>query len=201
MIIIDDKLVSDEVVEKQFVCSLQACKGGCCEEGDAGAPLEKEELHILKVNYDAIKPYLTKEGVATIEDSGLYQYNKEFGWVTPAINGKMCAYGFRDNQGIIRCGIEQAYYDEKLNTEPTSWKKPLSCHLYPIKTKKTVTHELVNYEPREKLCSPGCMLGEQLKIPVYRFLKEALIRKYGSQFYEALDKVACRYFNQKETSV
>jgi hypothetical protein len=197
MIIIDDKLVSDEVVEKQFVCNLQACQGGCCEEGDAGAPLETEELKILPALYETVKPYLTEEGIATLEEKGFYQYNKEFGWVTPAINGGLCAYGFRDENNIIRCGIEQAYNDGKLNTEPAGWKKPLSCHLYPIKTKKTSTHELVNYEPREKLCSPACTLGEKLKIPVYRFLKDALIRKYGKEFYEALDKIAGGYYNQK----
>ena len=191
MIAIDNILVSDDVIEKKFVCDLAKCKGGCCEEGDAGAPLEKKEMDLLKDNYEAIKPYLTKEGVETIEQKGFYHYDREFGWVTPAISGKMCAYGFRDEQGVIKCGIEKAYSDRK-----TKWRKPISCHLFPIKTKTTSTHELLNYEPREKLCSPGCVLGEKLKVPVYEFLKEALIRKYGEEFYNALDKVAKEYFGK-----
>jgi hypothetical protein len=193
MIIIEDKLVSDEVLEKQFVCDLLACRGGCCEEGDAGTPLEKEELKKINEHYGNIKPYLTKEGIATIEAKGFYQYNTEFGWVTPAIEGKMCAYGRRDENGIIKCGMEQAFLDGK-----TDFRKPLSCHLYPIKTKKTATHELVNYEPREKLCNPGCLLGEKLKVPVYEFLKEALTRKYSREFYNALDSAAKEFYNNKQ---
>ena len=193
MIAIDNILVSDDVVEKQFICDLSRCKGGCCEEGDAGAPLEKKEMQLLKDNYEAIKAYLTKDGVEAVEQKGYYLFDPEFGWVTPAISGKMCAYGFRDERGIINCGIEKAYSDGK-----TNWRKPISCHLYPIKAKRTSTHELLNYEPREKLCNPGCTLGEKMKVPVYEFLKEALIRKYGEEFYTVLDKVAKEYFSEKE---
>jgi hypothetical protein len=193
MIVIEDKLISDDVVEKQFVCDLIKCKGGCCEEGDAGAPLEKNEMRLIEENFDAIKPYLTTEGIKTIEEKGYYHFTHEFGWVTPAIEGKMCAYGYRDEKGIIKCGIEKAYNDDK-----TTWRKPLSCHLYPIKTKKTKTHEIINYQPRTDLCKPGCALGEKLKIPAYQFLKDALIRKYGQEFYETLDKVANKYYRRGE---
>jgi hypothetical protein len=193
MIAIDDKLISDDVVEKQFVCDLIKCKGGCCEEGDAGAPLEKKEMQLLQKNFESIKSYLTKEGLETIEQKGYYHYTAEFGWVTPAIEGKMCAYGFRDENGIIKCGIEKAYNDGK-----TNWRKPLSCHLYPIKTKKTNTHEIINYQPRPDLCKPGCELGEKLKVPAYQFLKDALIRKYGQEFYDALDKIAKKYYAKQE---
>lgn len=193
MIAIDNILVSDEVVEAQFVCDLNKCKGGCCEDGDAGAPLTDEETDKLNEVYEAVKPYLSQEGIKEIEKSGRYQYNKTFGWVTPTIEGKLCAYGTKDNKGIIKCGVEQAYLDGNID-----WKKPISCHLYPIKTKKTKEHELVNYEPRETLCSPGCALGKKLKVPVYSFLKEALIRKYGKNFYEALDQIAQGYFVDKK---
>lgn len=184
MIAINNVLVSDAVVEEQFVCDLIKCKGGCCEDGDAGAPLEKEERDILDKIYETVKPYLTKEGIEEIEKSGFYFHDKEFGWVTPTIGGKMCAYGFRDKQGIIKCGIEQAYYDGKVQ-----WKKPISCHLFPIKTKKSRNREqeYVNYEPREGMCNPACSMGRKLKVPVYVFLKEALTRKFGNDFYEALD--------------
>lgn len=188
MIAIDNKLVSDEVLEEQFVCDLAKCKGGCCEDGDAGAPLEDWEMEEINDHYEVIKPYMTAEGIREIERQGKYIYDKEFGWVTPTINGAICAYGFRDEKGIIKCAAEQAYNDGKLD-----WKKPLSCHLFPIKTQKSRRDpdmEYVNYEPREDLCKAACSLGEKLKVPVYIFLKEALIRKYGEDFYEALEAVA-----------
>ncbi|HEY4873967.1 MAG TPA: DUF3109 family protein [Puia sp.] len=189
MIAIDNILVSDLIVEEQFVCDLNKCKGGCCEEGDAGAPLEDDELDWLNEVYERVKPYLTSEGIKAIEQKGRYQYHKEFGWVTPTIENEICAYGHYDKNGIIKCGIEQAYYDGKIN-----WKKPISCHLYPIKIKKTKEHEMVNYEPREGLCNPGCALGKKLKMPAYVFLKEALIRKYGEDFYGVLEQIAKKYF-------
>ena len=193
MIAIDKTLVSDLVIEEQFVCDLLKCKGGCCEDGDAGAPLEKEEMDRINEVYEIVKPYLTQAGIKEIESRGRYNYDREFGWVTPTIEGKMCAYGFRDEKGVIKCGIEQAYYDGKI-----SWKKPISCHLYPIKITKTREHEVVNYEPRDKMCSPACALGKKLKVPAYVFLKESLVRKFGSDFYEALDQVAKKYFEEKK---
>ncbi|HEY4060296.1 MAG TPA: DUF3109 family protein [Puia sp.] len=193
MIAIDNVLVSDLVIEEQFVCDLLKCKGGCCEDGDAGAPLEREEMDHLNAIYEIVKPYLTAEGVREIEGRGRYNYDQEFGWVTPTIGGKMCAYGFRDEKGIIKCGIEQAYYDGK-----TTWKKPISCHLYPIKINKTRTSEVVNYEPRDTLCRPACIQGKKLKVPAYVFLKEALIRKYGEDFYGVLEQVAEKYFEGKK---
>lgn len=149
MIAIDNILISDQVAAEQFVCDLNACKGGCCEDGDTGAPLEKEELQILRDIYLQVKPYLTAEGLKVLEKEGLYTYDQEFGWVTPTIEGRMCAYGFRDKQGVIKCGIEQAYLDKKV-----SWKKPISCHLFPVKISKSKRQDLeyVNYEPREDLC-------------------------------------------------
>jgi hypothetical protein len=192
MIAINNVLVSDEVITEQFVCDLLKCKGGCCEDGDAGAPLEKAEMDRINEVYDIVKPYLTAAGVKEIEKNGRYHYDREFGWVTPTIEGKMCAYGFRDSKGIIKCGLEQAYYDGK-----TTWKKPISCHLYPIKTGKTKAGEVVNYEPRDTMCRPACVQGKKLKVPVYIFLKEALIRKYGEEFYRVLTEVAETYFVEK----
>jgi hypothetical protein len=189
VIVIDNILVSDDVVEKEFVCDLNKCKGGCCEEGDAGAPLTKEERHLLQTYYEKVKPYLTQEAIAEIEKNGKFVLDDEFGWVTPILpsDNEICVYAIRGEKGIIKCAFEQAYNDGII-----PWKKPLSCHLYPIIARKGKhgNYERVNYEPREKLCSTGCALGEELKIPVYKFLKEALVRKYGLPFYEALDKIA-----------
>ena len=196
MIAIDNILVSDLVIEEQFVCDLLKCKGGCCEDGDAGAPLEKEEMDRINEVYEVVKPYLTPAGIKEIEGRGRYNYDREFGWVTPTIEGKMCAYGFRDEKGIIKCGIEQAYYDGKI-----SWKKPVSCHLYPIKISKTKEHAVVNYEPRETMCRPACVQGKKLKVPAYVFLKEALVRKFGAEFYKALEQVAAKYFENPKSPI
>lgn len=188
MIAIENKLVSDEIVQKQFVCDLNKCKGGCCEDGDAGAPLELNELDELIHNYEAVKPYLTEAGIKSIEKQGKYLYDREFGWVTPTIKGEMCAYGYRDENGIIKCGIEKAYNEGKI-----SWKKPISCHLFPIrisKSKEDEDLEYLNYEPRPDLCKAACKLGKRLQIPVYAFLKEAIIRKYGEAFYNILEASA-----------
>lgn len=189
MIVIDNILVSDDVVEKQFVCDLAKCKGGCCEEGDAGAPLEDAELDMILSVYEKVKPYLSAASIKEIEQKGNYVYHKEFGWVTPTLgdDSEICVYGLRDEKGIIKCAFEQAYYDGK-----TNWKKPISCHLFPVTTKKGKHsgYERVNYEPRQKLCNPACSLGKQLQVPVYEFLKEALIRKFGKEFYDLLDSIA-----------
>ena len=188
MIAIDNVLISDAVVEEQFVCDLNKCKGGCCEDGDAGAPLTKEELKHLNNYYHVLLPYMTPEGIREIERQGKYIYDAEFGWVTPTINGAICAYGYRDEHNMIKCAVEQAYNDGKI-----PWKKPISCHLFPIRITSSDIEpdmEYVNYEPREDLCKAACKLGKQLKVPAYVFLKEAIIRMYGEDFYDTLDATA-----------
>lgn len=185
MIAIEDVLISDQLVEEQFVCDLVKCKGACCVDGDAGAPLENAELKELNDVYESVLPYLSEESKVILQTEGKYIYDSEFGWVTPTISNGMCAYGIVDKKGIVKCGIEQAFNDGKIN-----WKKPISCHLFPIRIKKTKKNELLNYEPREDLCSAACSLGKKLKLPVYQFLKEPLIRKYGKEFYETLAATA-----------
>ena len=189
MIVIDNVLVGDDIVEKQFVCDLAKCKGGCCEDGDAGAPLEDEELNTIVEVYGAVKPYLSPASVSEIERKGKYVFNEEFGWVTPTLgnDSEICAYGIREKGGMIKCAFEQAYYEGKIK-----WKKPVSCHLFPIIAEKgkNGNHDKMNYEPRQKLCNPACFLGKKLQVPTYQFLKEAVVRKYGEKFYEALDTIA-----------
>lgn len=187
MIAIDNILISDEVVKEQFVCDLTKCKGACCVDGAAGAPLDKAELKKIDEVFAAVLPYLPEHSKTEIERQGRYVYDKEYGWVTPTINSAICVYGITDEQGIVKCGIEQAYRDGKVK-----WKKPISCHLFPIiiKKSKRSTNEYVNYEPREDNCKAACALGKKLKVPVYEFLKEPLIRKYGEEFYEALEATA-----------
>lgn len=194
MIAIDNVLLSDKIVSEQFVCDLHKCKGACCVDGDAGAPLDIKELKNIDEVFDQVVPYLNDKSRSEIERQGRYVYDKEFGWVTPTIESKICVYGITDKDGIVKCGIEQAYIDGKVK-----WKKPISCHLFPIIVKKSkdgVT-ELANYEPREDNCKAACSLGKKLKVPVYEFLKEPLVRKFGNEFYEALDATA-KHLNEKK---
>jgi hypothetical protein len=184
MIIIDDKYISDEIIEEQFVCNLSACKGACCVAGDCGAPLEKAELKTLKKIYDKIKPYLRQEGIREIDKTGYYTIDDEYGYVTPIADNGICAYATVDEHGIVGCGIEKAYNDGKVD-----FKKPISCHLYPIRIKRYPQYEAVNYD-RWSICAPACRNGKTLQVPVYRFLREALIRKYGEEFYSVLDSIA-----------
>lgn len=182
MIIIDDKVISDEVVEEQFLCNLDACKGACCWEGDSGAPLEAEELPILKEIYKTIKPFLSPAGIAVLEKEGPYVYfdeAEEFG--TPLIDNAACAYMTFTKNGVAQCGIEQAH-----NAGVIDFKKPISCHLYPIRVTKYENFEAVNYD-RWDICSAACTKGKKEQLPVYVFLKDALTRKYGAEFYEQLD--------------
>jgi hypothetical protein len=187
MIAIDNILVSDQLISEQFVCDLHKCKGACCVDGDAGAPLDRKELKNIDDVFDAVLPYLNEESKAEISRQGRYVHDKEFGWVTPTINSKVCVYGIKDKDGIVKCGIEQAYIDGKVK-----WKKPVSCHLFPVISKQSSNGktQYVNYEPREDHCKAACSLGKKLKVPVYQFLKEPLVRKFGQEFYNALDATA-----------
>ena len=187
MIAIGNVLVSDQVVNEHFLCDLDKCKGACCVDGDAGAPLNKLELKKIDEVLEEVLPYLDEISKSEIERQGRYVYDKEFGWVTPTINSKVCVYGIMDKNGIVKCGIEQAYNDGKVG-----WKKPISCHLFPVIVKESRDEETqyVNYEPREDHCKAACALGKKVKLPVYQFLKEPLIRKFGEEFYHALDAAA-----------
>ncbi|AWO01685.1 DUF3109 domain-containing protein [Chitinophaga alhagiae] len=192
MIVIDDKYISDEVVEKNFVCNLTACKGACCVAGDCGAPLEEAELAILKKIYPKVKPYLRETGIAEIEQTGFHTWDDEHGHVTPIVNGAICAYATIDDNGLVGCGIEKAYKDGVID-----FKKPISCHLYPIRITKYESFEAVNYD-KWSICKPACKLGNQLQVPVYRFLEEAITRKYGAEFYAVLDKIATGQYQEEE---
>lgn len=178
---IGDKLVSDEIFEKEFVCNLSACKGACCIEGDDGAPLKMEEVDLLEDHIDAIKPYMTEVGVEEVEKSGVFYMDRENEPVTALVNGAECVFVFYDEQGITKCAVEQAYRDDKIN-----FNKPISCHLYPIRARKFKSFTALNYD-RWPICKDACTLGEELGVPVYRFLKEPLTRAYGAPFYEQLE--------------
>ncbi len=180
---LDKTIISEEIFEKEFVCNLSACKGACCVDGDAGAPLSKEETEILKEIFPKIKSVLRPEGIQALEEQGtsVIGYDGEF--ETTLIDGKDCAYVIFDGETAL-CGIEQAY-----NQGLVDWKKPISCHLYPIRIKEYSDFAAVNYH-KWHICDDACSLGKELQVPVYKFLKEPLIRKFGNQWYEELEKVA-----------
>ena len=180
-------IVSERILEEDFVCNLSACKGACCVAGDAGAPLDKEEVEILKDVYPKIKSLLRSEGVAAIEKEGTATKNDFDEYETTLVNNAECAYVLFDDNNIAKCGIEEAY-----NKGLIDWKKPISCHLYPIRVKKFSEFEAVNYEQWD-ICDPACTLGASLKVPVYKFVKEALVRKFGEEWYWELEKI-----NQKK---
>ena len=180
MILIDNTCISDDIEDQLFVCNLDKCKGACCVEGDSGAPLEEDELAILDQIYPQVAPYLSEEGRKVIEKEGTYTKDFEGDYVTPVVNDRECAYAIYDTKGILKCGIEEAYNDGKI-----SYKKPISCHLYPIRVTKYDQYHALNYD-RWDICSPACSFGKELGVPVYKFLKEPLIRAYGENWYGQL---------------
>jgi len=180
---IDDKLVSTELFSKDFVCNLSACKGACCVEGDTGAPLTVEEVALIENNLEQIAPFMTKAGLDVVKRKGVSYLDEHGEPVTSLVKGKDCVYVFRDENNITKCSIEHAYRIGKI-----PFNKPISCHLYPIRVKKLEKFESLNYD-RWSICSDACALGKELKVPVYRFLKEPLIRAYGPKFYVELEKV------------
>ena len=184
-------IVSEDIIEKEFMCNLSACKGACCIQGDAGAPLEKKETEILEELYLKIKPYLRKEGVSAIEEQGIYTTNDDGEFETPLINGEDCAYVIFDEKKVALCAIEEAY-----NQGDVSFKKPLSCHLYPIRIKDYSQFSAVNYH-KWQVCDDACTLGNEMQLPVYKFVKQALIRKFGEEWYLELEQFAQSYLAPK----
>jgi hypothetical protein len=184
MLIVENAYLSDDLRDKFFVCNLQKCQGACCVEGDVGAPLEKAETKILEDIYPKIAPFLSEAGRQAIEAQGTWTTDSEDDFVTPTIGKRECAYAVYDEKNILKCGIEQAHLQGA-----TDFPKPISCHLYPIRITQYEQYEALNYH-RWDICSPACNLGESLGVPVYKFLKNALIRKYGEAWYAELEKEA-----------
>lgn len=187
MLIIDDKLISDDILEGYFVCNLNACKGACCHEGDYGAPLLESEIEIIASIYDKIKDLLPQESQNVIENEGYSRaFNMDIPYGTPLKASGSCVYLMKDDHGIAQCAFEYAH-----NEGLTSFKKPISCHLYPIRRKKdnNTGYEYLNYDVWD-ICSAACGFGKRVNVRLFEFLKEPLIRCYGEEFYEALEDAA-----------
>jgi hypothetical protein len=181
---IQDKIVSTQIFERQFVCDLTACKGACCIEGNEGAPVTKEEVNIIEANLNKILPYMRPEGIAAIETQGVVYEDEDFEPATTLVNGKECAFVYFDQTNSAKCAIEKAYREGQID-----FIKPISCHLYPIRTKQFNEYTALNYEKWD-ICEPACACGEKLDVPIYKFLKEPLIRAFGPEFYKELEIVS-----------
>ena len=188
MIAIDDKMVSEDLLRAHFVCDLEACKGACCVEGDLGAPLDDDELPILDEIYPAVAPYLRESSRKAIAEQGRYVTDDDGSSTTTLLKGKECAYVVFQ-EGKAMCGIELAWKDGKID-----FQKPISCHLYPVRLKHMhiMEMEAINYD-RWSICAPACKLGVKLKVPLYKFLKAPLTRKFGEEFYNKMSELLEAY--------
>ena len=184
MLEIGKAIVSFDVIEEHFLCDLMKCKGGCCVEGDSGAPLSQEEGIILDEIYPIVEPYMTQEGKTEVELQGTSTIDSDGDLVTPLVNNCECAFTFKDENGIVKCAIEKAFLDGK-----TDFRKPVSCHLFPVRITEYKRFDAVNYQ-KLKICKPGRACGSGVKLPLYQFLKEPLTRKYGKEWYAQLSIAA-----------
>lgn len=184
MIQIDDVVVSLDVLREKFLCNLGACKGECCIEGDAGAPVELEEVEKLEEVLPLIWDELSPEARAVIEKQGVVYTDCEGDLVTSIVNDKDCVFTCYDDKGCCYCAIEKAYREGR-----TNFYKPISCHLYPIRVSNYGLYKAVNYH-RWDVCKAAVLLGRKENLPVYKFLKEPLIRKFGEDWYAELELVA-----------
>ena len=191
MIIIDDTLISEELLDKKFVCDLAACKGACCEEGDLGAPLDIEEIDAIEANLKGIRPFMSAAGLKLLDQEGFYEAAPGEELVTTTIDGKACVFAIQDDTQTWKCAIELAH-----KAGQSDFLKPISCHLYPIRIEKLKNYEGLNYDQWD-LCSPACACGDRLEVPVYKFLKGPLVRKYGADWFDALEAVAAELKKSK----
>jgi hypothetical protein len=178
----EGKYISEDLITVHFTCDLEKCKGACCVEGDAGAPLEEEEISLFEDYLDEIKRFMLPEGIREIEKTGVFDYDAEGRFVTPLVKGKECAFVYFDDD-IARCAIEKAFQEKMI-----PFPKPVSCHLYPVRIKELHEGEALNYH-EWRICKKALENGIKLKMPLYVFLKEALIRRYGRDWYSSLAKL------------
>lgn len=190
MLIVDNCIISDNLADLRFCCDLAQCKGACCVEGDCGAPLEKEEIPILERIYPEVKPYMTPEGIEAVEREGVSSLDVDKLPCTPLVNNRECAYAISEN-GVTLCAIEKAYRDGKID-----FQKPISCHLYPVRIEDFGEFKAVNYHEWD-ICRCAVYKGKECGQPLYIYLKEPLIRRFGQEWYDELVEQCENYQNQK----
>ena len=181
MIEIGRTILSRDIFEKHFLCDILKCKGACCIEGDSGAPLTEEEAKIIERDYFTFENLLPQKHKKEINKQGFSLIDSDGDLVTPLVDNRQCAYSYYNNKGILKCAIEKAHFEGK-----TPFRKPVSCHLFPIRITEYKRFDAINYEKLD-ICSPGRECGISEKLPLYKFLKEPLIRKYGEKWYEIVE--------------
>lgn len=184
MVEIGRTLISLDIFEKHFLCDITKCKGACCVEGDSGAPLTEEEAEIIEKEYSHFEKYLPENHKKEILIQGFSMIDSDGDLVTPLVNNRQCAYSFYDENKILKCSIEKVYFEGKI-----TFRKPVSCHLFPIRITEYKRFDAVNYQELD-ICKPGRTCGISKKLPLYKFLKEPLIRKYGIEWYKELEIAA-----------
>jgi len=192
MLQIDDTLISFDLIERYFLCDLSQCKGDCCVEGDAGAPLEQKEVKILKKILPVIWEDLSPEAKEILERQGVAYIDETGDTVTSIVNGKDCVFAYHDENGICKCAIEKAFRQGKID-----FYKPVSCHLYPVRVKHYQTFTAVNVD-RWSICKAAEIMGKKESVLTYQFLREPLIRKFGEKWYEQLQLYAEEWKKQKK---
>jgi hypothetical protein len=184
MIEIGRAIVCLDLFIEHFACNLSVCRGACCIEGDSGAPLTDKEAVLIGTEYINFVDFLPDSHRSEIEKQGFSLIDSDGDLVTPLVNNQQCAYSFYDDQGILKCAIEKAFFDGK-----TNFRKPVSCHLFPVRISEYRHFDAVNYQKIE-ICQSGRECGQHNRIPLYQFLKEPFIRKYGEEWYIELENLA-----------
>ncbi len=184
MVEIGRTLLSRDIFEQHFVCDILKCKGACCIEGDSGAPLTEEEATLIEQEYPNFETLLPKHHITEVKKRGFSVIDSDGDLVTPLVDNRQCVYSFYNDQGILKCAIEKAYFDGK-----SKFRKPISCHLFPIRITEYKHFDAVNYQELD-ICKPGVACGKSQKVPLYKFLKEPLILKYGEKWYAELEMAA-----------
>ena len=183
MLIVRNVLVSEELIDRCFCCDIEQCKGLCCVDGDMGAPVAPDEVAELEAHYPVFRKYMTEEGVAVVEEGGTFVFNGDDSFETPLVgSNNACAFAYVED-GVVKCAIEKCFRNGEI-----PFRKPISCYLYPIRIKRVGDYEALNYDDWP-VCKTAVANGNRLKIPVYRFLKEPLIAKYGEDWYAELEEM------------
>lgn len=192
MLAVGDTLISEDIFSKNFVCNLEKCKGACCVEGDLGAPLTKLEIEVIDEILDDVVPYMHADGLKVLEEKSFWEDAGAEGLVTTCGDNGACVFVNYNDKGHTQCAIQLAYKDKKVFFE-----KPISCHLYPIRIKENRFHTLLNYDKWD-ICNPACSFGNELKVPIYKFLETPLTRRFGKDWYDELCVVAEAWQQQEK---
>ena len=184
----DEILLSEDLLKEEFVCDLSKCKGACCSEGDYGAPLKEEEVGEIQKNLEGIKKFMSDQGLEILNARGFVETDPDLELVTTTHNEKECLFAFHTDKSTLACAVEEAY-----NQGESDYLKPISCHLYPVRVQELAFGVALNYD-KWSICSDACTLGQKLKVPVYRFVKSALVREFGETWYSDLEEIADQIF-------